>query len=176
MDDPRVRRAAVAMVFREAPRGVELLFIRRAHDPRDPWSGQVGFPGGRVEPEDADLCATAMRETAEEVGLDLVAGGRYLGGLDEVRALARMRPVDLCIAPFAFRLNQAQEAAVGAEVASTHWLAVDRLLHPSASGMMDYVHEGRNMRFPCLRDEGLVIWGLTFRMFANLAELVRGLE
>ncbi|HXB54963.1 MAG TPA: CoA pyrophosphatase, partial [Vicinamibacteria bacterium] len=48
--EPAASRAAVALILREAARGLELLFIRRAEHDGDPWSGQVGFPGGRAEP------------------------------------------------------------------------------------------------------------------------------
>ncbi len=41
--------AAVAAVVRQAGDGVEVLFIHRAEDPKDPWSGHMAFPGGRVE-------------------------------------------------------------------------------------------------------------------------------
>ncbi|HSD27317.1 MAG TPA: CoA pyrophosphatase, partial [Vicinamibacteria bacterium] len=47
-------RAAVALVLRDGgPGGIELLRIRRAEHDLDPWSGHVGFPGGRAEPGDA---------------------------------------------------------------------------------------------------------------------------
>jgi 8-oxo-dGTP pyrophosphatase MutT (NUDIX family) len=64
-------RAAVALILREGTNGLELLFIRRADHPQDPWSGQMAFPGGRAEPGEEDLKATAVRETAEEIGVDL---------------------------------------------------------------------------------------------------------
>src|SRR5262245_53024880 len=105
VEDEGLKRAAVAVVLRDAPAGFEILFIRRAEHPQDPWSGQIAFPGGRSEPGDADLRATAIRETAEELGLDLEAGAEYLGALDELRAMARMRPMNLAIAPFVFRLR-----------------------------------------------------------------------
>ena len=54
-------RAAVAAILRPSASGLEMLFIRRAEHERDPWSGQVGFPGGRWEPADEDLRATAVR-------------------------------------------------------------------------------------------------------------------
>jgi 8-oxo-dGTP pyrophosphatase MutT (NUDIX family) len=47
-----------------------LLFIRRAEHPHDRHSGEVAFPGGRVDPQDPDAVATALREAEEEIGLD----------------------------------------------------------------------------------------------------------
>ena len=64
-----------------------LLFIRRAINPRDPWSGNVAFPGGKQDPDDGDDDErTAMRETQEEVGLDLHSW-RRLGRLTEDKTI-----------------------------------------------------------------------------------------
>lgn len=52
----------------------EVLFIKRAARPGDRWTSHVALPGGKRDPEDADDQATAVRETVEEVGLDLTAG------------------------------------------------------------------------------------------------------
>ncbi len=164
-----VPRAAVALVLRDGGRGeIELLFIRRAEHERDPWSGHMGFPGGRAEPIDESLEATAVRETLEETALDLARSGARIGALDEVRALARGRPVDLAIAPFVFRLSERLDGSPSHEVVSLHWLPLERLLAPEARSTMQYEHEGTRLELPCLRIEGLVIWGLTFRMFDNL--------
>ncbi|HXY38687.1 MAG TPA: CoA pyrophosphatase, partial [Vicinamibacteria bacterium] len=122
-------RAAVALVLREATSAaLELLFILRAEHERDPWSGHVGFPGGRAEPEDGSLETTAVRETLEETGLDLRHEAEQLGGLDEVRAMARGRPVDLVIAPFVYRLRRPAEGTPSHEVVSLHWLPLPALL------------------------------------------------
>ena len=173
VDEAVTARAAVAVVLREGASGIEILFIRRAEHPEDPWSGHMAFPGGRSEPGDADLRATAGRETAEEIGVDLAREAEELGALDEVRAMARMRPVDLAISPFVFRLRNPVAVALSAEVRSAHWLPLDDLLGPAPHSTMDYVHQGATLQFPCLRVEELVIWGLTYRMFMSFQERFR---
>ena len=166
-------RAAVALAFRDgAAGGLELLFIRRAEQEKDPWSGHMGFPGGRREPGDPDLEATAVRETLEETGLDLAADGERLGALDEVKALARGRPVDLAIAPFVFRLRRRLDGAPSHEVVSLHWLALERLLASQTRSTLQYQYEETLLELPCLRIDGLVIWGLTYRMFESLVSVL----
>jgi 8-oxo-dGTP pyrophosphatase MutT (NUDIX family) len=166
-------RASVALVLRDGePDGLELLFIRRAEHEKDPWSGHMGFPGGRAEPGDRGPEATAVRETLEETGLDLATEGERLGALDEVRALARGRPVDLVIAPFVFRLTQRRDGAPSHEVVSLHWLPLERLLAPGSRSTLQYQYEETVLDLPCLRIDGLVIWGLTYRMFENLQAVV----
>ena len=64
---PAARRAAVAVVLRSLPdNAAEILYILRQASERDPWSGQVGFPGGRRQASDADDYAAAVRECREE--------------------------------------------------------------------------------------------------------------
>jgi 8-oxo-dGTP pyrophosphatase MutT (NUDIX family) len=163
-------RAAVALILRDGAAGIELLFIRRAEHPQDPWSGQMAFPGGRAEAGDADLLATAVRETVEEIGLDLATTSEALGALDEVRAMARMRPLELTILPFVFRLVRPAALQLSAEVTSVHWLSLAALLGADLRSTMDYVHDGTSLRFPCVRVDEVVIWGLTYRMLLALGE------
>src|SRR5262249_30133213 len=134
------------------------------------WSGQMAFPGGRAEPGDADLGATAVRETLEEIGVDLGRDAERLGALDEVHAMARMRPMNLTITPFVFRLRAPFEPVVRDEGKSLHWLPLSELLGTTRRPTMDYAHLGVAMQFPCFRVDDLVIWGLTYRMFMSFQE------
>ena len=82
--EPHFIWAAIAVTLRMGEREPELLLIKRSEHEGDPWSGHVACPGGRREPGDADLAATAMRETLEETGIDLARVGRVLGTLDDL--------------------------------------------------------------------------------------------
>src|SRR6185295_11690937 len=113
------------------------------------------------------LQKTAVRETAEEIGLDLDRDAEYLGGLDEVRAMARLRPMDLTITPFVFHLRGEAGMRFSEEVTSIHWLALDSLVSLEARSSFDYHHEGGVLSFPCLRVQEVMIWGLTYRMLGN---------
>ncbi len=168
-------RAAVALTLRERGGGLELLFIHRAEHPQDPWSGQMAFPGGRAEEGDADLRQTAIRETLEEIGLDL-ARADDLGSLDETSAMSRMRPLDLTITPYVFRWRGSHEPRLSPEVTSLHWIALDDLLGSRFRELMDYPHDGQRLKFPCFRIQGKTIWGLTYRMFSNLQALREEVE
>jgi 8-oxo-dGTP pyrophosphatase MutT (NUDIX family) len=65
----QLRRAAVMIPFLKSGGKWHLLFIRRTTKLHDPHSGQIAFPGGAYEPEDADLKETALREMYEEIGV-----------------------------------------------------------------------------------------------------------
>jgi 8-oxo-dGTP pyrophosphatase MutT (NUDIX family) len=170
--DESIKRAAVAAVLRPAATGMELLFIHRAEDSRDPWSGHMAFPGGRVDPGDRNSLAAAIREAREEVRLDLEADAEYLGRLDDVRAIGRGRPMSLVIRPFVFAIDGDPDLVPNHEVAEVVWVPIEFLADASNREIMEYNRAGLSLELPCYRYHDHLIWGLTLGMVDELLSLV----
>ncbi len=94
------------MLLRFEREDPDVLLIKRAAREGDRWSGHVSFPGGMQEDDDADLLATAIRETREEVGLDLDEIARFIGPLSDQRAIANARTLPMAISPFVFGMTK----------------------------------------------------------------------
>ena len=164
---PLRSRAAVALVI-----GADdhLLFIKRAERDGDVWSGHMAFPGGRAHPEDPSMRATAIRETREEVGLDLT-GAEYLGALRVQLNPVREPSPDFGIFPFVFRVaHWGDLVAQASEVAGIHRIDGKRLLAGEGRGEFRYIGYGYDQMLPCVRIDGTFIWGLTLRMLDELVE------
>jgi 8-oxo-dGTP pyrophosphatase MutT (NUDIX family) len=174
VDGPGQGRAAVAIVVREATDGPQVLLIRRADHPGDAWSGHMAFPGGRENPQDENLLATAIRETLEEVGLDLGQAGRLLGQLAPLPAVARGRLVGMTIVPFIFELVANAELLYSEEVAEAVWVPLDPLLQGQLRTTFAVDRDGgERMELPAHDVGGRIVWGLTYRMLDSLFELLR---
>lgn len=168
--EPASDAAAVALIVAPQADDVAVLFIRRAARASDPWSGQVGLPGGRKAPEDADLLATAMRETAEEVAIDL-AGAERLGTLDDVRPRSQVVP-PVVVRPFVFALPAQPPSVVGTEVASVFWAPLEQLVASVARRELEIDVRGVTRRLPAYLIGADVIWGMTERILASFVTLV----
>ena len=164
-----LRRAAVAAILR--PEG-ELLFIRRSERHGDPWSGHMAFPGGRMDPVDPSVRATAERETREEVGLDLSQGGRLIGRLTDLHSPVRSGPAAMVISPFVYRLDRSPALSPNHEVADVHWLSFERLARGEGRGSFEMAWMEERWVMPCIDIDGVRIWGLTLRMVDELLERV----
>ncbi len=169
-------RAGVAAVVRGVADGVEALFIHRAEHPDDPWSGHMAFPGGRMDPGDADPLAAAVRETREELALDLEQHGRLMGRLSDVPAVGRGRPLPLVIEPYVFELFGEPALVPNHEVEAVVWVPIAFLLDRSNRSTVGWRHGGMTIPLPCYEFEGHVIWGLTFGMVDELVGLLEGGE
>ena len=159
-------QAAVAVVLREGKeRRPEVLFIKRADRPADPWSGHMAFPGGRIARSDPTLRSAAERETLEEVGLSL-DGAERLGRLDDLEGLRGAgRSAGIVISAFVYHHHSPGPLSVNEEVDEAFWVTLSALTDPVRQ--VEYTH-------PLIPDEtypGIlvgdpdrhVVWGLTYR-------------
>ena len=171
---PRVagdsEQAAVALIVRAAPE-LEVLLIKRADSERDPWSGHMALPGGRRDDDDRTLLATALRETMEEVGLDLERHARLLGRLGDVGPASPTTP-RLMVTPFVFGIAEEASAHVASpEVAEVLWIPLGELRSPAVHSTVQIPLPGGAREFPCYRVAGEVVWGLTYRMLEQFLEI-----
>jgi len=169
-DPAAVRKAAVlVLLFPDEARGARVVLTERVT--RDGHhSGEVSFPGGRAEPEDADLAATALREAAEEVALDAVgARVRVIGELERfwipvsnyevtpVLALADRPPV-LVASPD--------------EVASIITPRIADFFPEAPFEIVERTIRGWPLRYGAYRVEGLSVWGATARVLSQLGAVL----
>lgn len=158
-----LRFASVSMIIRNRS-DPEVLLIRRAERDGDPWSGQIAFPGGKMQDGDSTARGTAVRETREEVGIDLSNSAEFLG----YGAVTATHMGTMDVVPSVFLLNRAVEADPNDEVASYRWVSLKRMLAPGARSSYLMKRQGRTMELPSFVVDDYVVWGLTHRIITSL--------
>lgn len=171
--------AAVALLLRPAAEAAggsvdgsaEILFIRRAEREGDPWSGHIAFPGGRPEAGEADLLAVAVRETVEEVGIDVRRGGRVIGRLPTVEPLsARLPPID--VTPFvALAPEGAGVRPDPGEVEEAFWVPLAALRSAGRSAVVRHAIRGELREWTAYPSPSGPIWGITERILTGFLAL-----
>lgn len=166
----RRRLAAVALILRKGTAGLEMLFIERARHAGDPWSGDLGFPGGKVEADDADPRFAAERETREEIGLDLRCA-RYLGRLDEIAGAT----LPVRVTCFVYGAVEEVEPHLNGEVHDAFWVRLADLVDPGRHVEVPVRFTGKILRRPAIRlpQPGKpVLWGLTYRLVTQFLKIL----
>lgn len=159
------RRSAVALITRDSEvQGVEVLMIQRAECERDPWSGHMAFPGGRVDPGDAHSFDAAKRETLEEIALDIDQHGQYLGRLSDLSTHIRSGTGAMLVTPFVFALDTVPELRPNYEVADILWIPLAFLADAGNRQSMDWQYDGHDLQLPCYYYDQRRIWGLSLGM------------
>jgi 8-oxo-dGTP pyrophosphatase MutT (NUDIX family) len=163
--------AAVAMILRQGKNGLELLFIQRSLHENDPWSGNVAFPGGKVE-QGEDPRQAAERETIEEVGLDL-SSGLYLGQMPVVHG--SHLPVQ--VSCFVYWMDGLPvDLVLNGEVQDTYWADLYELDNHERHLIASVRFGGEEFEVPAIRlpwPGSPVLWGLTYRLVMHFLEMYR---
>jgi 8-oxo-dGTP pyrophosphatase MutT (NUDIX family) len=132
----------------------------------DPWGGHMALPGGRREPGDADLLGTAIRETREEVGVELEAS-HVAGTLDDVVPRTPVLP-PIAVRPFVFVVPTRPLLIANEEVAAASWITLDHLLHPATHHLVRLEVAGQSRLVQAYQLENAIVWGMTERIISSL--------
>ncbi|WP_339861128.1 CoA pyrophosphatase [Paremcibacter congregatus] len=163
-----LRPAAVLIPLVDRKEGLTVLLTKRAAHLKT-HSGQVSFPGGRCDQEDAHAMDTALRETQEEVGIDR-SHIEVLGAMEDYETMTGflITPVVGIIAP-EFKLIVAEE-----EVDEAFELPLDYILDEANHDLRDGIWKERKRYYYALINEQHNVWGATAAMLVRFAHLVNG--
>ena len=166
--DPPHAAAVMILIFPAADGMLKTVLTLRADGLRG-HSGQVSFPGGRQEPADENLIATARRETCEEIG---IGGERLsvLGWLPQFYIPASHHAVCPVVAHFDAAPVFKPKAA---EVAEVFNFALEDLLKPGFKFVEQRQIRGYDVCVPYYAVEGHKVWGATAMLLSELEERLR---
>ncbi|HVY54739.1 MAG TPA: CoA pyrophosphatase [Thermodesulfobacteriota bacterium] len=156
--------AAVMMILGERPEGLSLLFIKRPESDLDAFSGHMAFPGGKMKEGDESKLATAIRETHEEIGVDLNTSGHVLGELDDINP-NNPRARNFIVTPYLSVLRE--EVAIVPnlfEVEASVWVPVKHLLDEKNFAVRMRERNGKLVEDYVYSFGKYIIWGMTGRI------------
>ncbi|MGZ8487800.1 MAG: NUDIX hydrolase [Candidatus Binatia bacterium] len=165
-----LKPAAVLIAIQERVDGDYVVLTKRG-DNMPTHKGQIAFPGGRVHAGDADLVATALRESHEEIGV-VPEHVRVLGRLDEFTAGYGIvvTPVVGVIPPqYDFLLDLAETSAVAS-------VPIRSLMEPGTYVKNAHLSPGGHPSYHFYVDNGWDIWGVTARILVQFLELAYDFE
>jgi 8-oxo-dGTP pyrophosphatase MutT (NUDIX family) len=157
--------SAVLLPLYGWPEDPGLVFTERRADLRR-HAGEISFPGGRRDPEDADLRATALREAEEEIGLDPAQVE-----LGEELQPTKTFVTNYVIHPFVGRIPHPGELELKpnpSEVETVLTFSLARLRE--AYEMRRLIRRGVPIHTPTYEVEGHLIWGATARILGDFLE------
>jgi 8-oxo-dGTP pyrophosphatase MutT (NUDIX family) len=160
-----LKPAAVLVLFVDHGNDVTMLFTQRTAHLTD-HAGQISFPGGRVEPGDRDAAATALREAAEETGID-VGAIDILGALPEYVTGTgyRISPVVAWSPPQRYRPDPT-------EVEECFEVPARFVIDTANQRIEQAMYKGRLRSYYAIPWQGRYIWGATAGMLVSLTRVL----
>ena len=167
-DGDDVEAVVAILLWDEPGRGLQTLLVQRAERAGDPWSGQIGLPGGRVKQAVESPRAALYREVEEEVGIELEEVGVELGRLSVGHPMRRM---EMRVQPWVYGLRTKPKISIGSEIASSFWVNLTEL--PSKVKMSEITIRGQPIGVESFVIEGKVVWGFTYRVLTELIPILK---
>ncbi len=166
-DGDQVEAVVAILLWDEPGGGLQTLLVQRAEREGDPWSGQIGLPGGRVK-QGAETPRTALhREVEEEVGIKLEEVGLELGSLSVGHP---MRRLEMRVQPWVYGLSVKPMVSIGSEIASSFWANLADLA--SKKKMSEITIRDKPWSVESFVVEGKIVWGFTYRVLTELLPIL----
>jgi 8-oxo-dGTP pyrophosphatase MutT (NUDIX family) len=161
--DEHVDAVVGILLYQDSADELNTLLIHRVERSNDPWSGQIGLPGGRVEKFDGSTREALEREVREEVGLELSREGERLGLLSVGHPGRR---TEMRVQPWVYGLHRRPEVTTGPEVQHAFWVSLSQL--PSLKGTSEVEIRGTRILVEAFLVRGRIVWGFTYRVLNEL--------
>lgn len=169
LNEPGTRRAAVLVPLVGSDDDLSLLCFERTHEVMD-HKGEICFPGGSIEPQDADAVDAALREANEELGLARESVG-VLGSLDDVHTTVS----NYIITPVVGHIAALPQLVLDPlEVAKPLIVALRDLRKPGVEGVEWREWRGTRRKIYYYPVAGGRIWGATARILHDLLTVWSG--
>jgi 8-oxo-dGTP pyrophosphatase MutT (NUDIX family) len=159
----RVDAVVAILLYQDSAEELNTLLIHRVERNNDPWSGQIGLPGGRIEKFDASTQEALEREVREEVGLELVKEGEQLGLLSVGHPGRR---TEMRVQPWVYGLYHQPEVTIGPEVQHAFWVSLPKL--PLLKTTSEIEIRGTRMLVEAFLVDERIVWGFTYRVLNEL--------
>lgn len=163
LSDEQSANAAVALLVK-GKSNPSSLFVKRAQNPKDPWSGQIALPGGKRESKDNTLKDTAIRETLEETNINL-RRGQFLGVMNAQESTPRP---EIRVLPFVVLLDYDPSITLNEKELEEHyWISLQKLAKNRTIVTLSF---GETLAYVV---DDKVIWGLTYRIIEELLQMLK---
>ncbi len=167
-DGDDVEAVVGILLWDEPGRGLQTLLVQRVERKGDPWSGQIGLPGGRVKQSVESPRTALLREVEEEVGVKLEEVGVELGKLSVGQPIRRM---GMRVQPWVYGLRTKPNVSIGpTEIADSFWVNLAEL--PSQQKMSEITVRNEPWRVESFVVEGKIVWGFTYRVLTELLPIL----
>jgi 8-oxo-dGTP diphosphatase len=157
-------KAAVVILLTCKNNEPAILFVNRVDHPKDPWSGQMALPGGKKELKDSTLKNTVIRETQEEVGINLKKC-QFLGVLYTENSVVKP---DMEILPFVVYCKEKPVVHVNThELKEAVWISIPELVQNQKMAILPLGE------FPAFVVKEYTIWGVTYRIMKQFLQVFK---
>ena len=162
LSDEQDANAAVALLLKDRTKS-SILFVKRVTNPKDPWSGQIGLPGGKRDIKDHSLKDTVIRETSEETGINL-NNCHFLGVMSAQESRPRL---EIKVLPFVIFLDHEPAIVLSRKELERYiWIPIENLAGSKTCVKLSFGES------PAYVVDDNVIWGLTYRIIEEFMKML----